>query len=73
MVMAAKPKGFKPAAGAWGRGRTQVMLGEVEAGALRDLIAEAYRLAAPKRLIAALSGEATPAAKKKSAVKRQRA
>ena len=67
MVMAAKPNGFKPAAGAWGRsGWTHVILPEVEAGALRDLIAEAYRLVAPKRLIASLSdAESVPAKKKK--------
>lgn len=81
MIMAAKPNGFEPAAGAWGRsGWTYVILPEVEAGALRDLIVEAYRLVAPKRLIAAIAGDVlrgagagrSPLAKKKSVAKKKK-
>ncbi|HKU38345.1 MAG TPA: MmcQ/YjbR family DNA-binding protein, partial [Polyangiales bacterium] len=65
MVIDAKPEAFAPAAGAWGRsGWTHVHLQHVEVGALRDLLLEAFRLVAPKRVLAALSGTAGPKASK---------
>jgi hypothetical protein len=69
MVMSAEPDVFVPAAGAWGRkGWTRIVLASAELPGLRELIAESYRLVAPKSLIRARSGledEApAPAAKK---------
>lgn len=64
LLIAAKPEAFVPAAGAWGRsGWTHVHMQHVEVGALRDLLLEAFRLVAPKRVLAALSGKAEPPAK----------
>jgi hypothetical protein len=63
MVIGAKPNAFVPAAGAWGRGGwTRVALAHVELGALADLISEAWRLGAPKRLVAAHGGTPPSAA-----------
>ena len=78
MVMAAKPKGFTPAAGAWGRGGwTHVHLAHVEVGALKELVVEAFRLVAPKRLLAAMGGAAEtkprPSARKRVTKKSKRA
>ena len=57
MVLGANPDAFYPAAGAWGRsGWTHFKLEQVQAGELRELLQEAWRLVAPKRLIAAHSG-----------------
>lgn len=85
MVMSAEPDVFVPAAGAWGRkGWTRIVLASAELPGLRELIAEAYRLVAPKSLMRARSGLESdlpePAAKKKrkkavrkkSAAKRKR-
>ena len=50
-VLSARPDAFYPAAGAWGRsGWTHFKLAELELGALSDLLLEAWRLVAPKRL-----------------------
>jgi hypothetical protein len=58
MLLDAEPETFAPAAGAWGRmGWTHVQLARVERGALADLLREAWRLVAPKRLVAAHSGK----------------
>jgi hypothetical protein len=57
MLLDAEPETFAPAAGAWGRmGWTHVKLARIERGALADLLLEAWRLVAPKRLVAAHSG-----------------
>jgi hypothetical protein len=57
------PGAFAPAEGAWGRsGWTYVRLGDVDAATLRELVGEAWRLTAPKRLAAKHpSGAATGA------------
>ena len=56
-VLSARPDAFYPAAGAWGRsGWTYFKLAELELGALSDLLLEAWRLVAPRRLAAAHSG-----------------
>lgn len=77
MVLSAEPEVFVPAAGAWGRsGWTRVVLKKAELPGLRELLAESYRLVAPKRLASArqgLSGELPkPAAKRKRAKPRKR-
>jgi hypothetical protein len=55
------PQAFTPAAGYWGRqGWTHVRLDAVELGALKDLMGEAWRMIAPKRLVAAESGTPSP-------------
>lgn len=65
------PNVFFPAAGAWGRsGWTRVQLASAKLDVLRPLVREAWRLIAPKTLLAAESGEA-PAAKRRSAPKRK--
>jgi hypothetical protein len=54
MVLSANAKAFRPAAGAWGRsGWTHFKLAEVQVGELGALLEDAWRLVAPKRLIAA--------------------
>jgi hypothetical protein len=86
MVLSAEPDVFIPAAGAWGRsGWTRIVLSKAELPGLRELLAESYRLVAPKRLIASqpsLQDEPPPAAnktakkappKRKSAPKRKAA
>ena len=66
MVMSAEPDVFVPAAGAWGRGGwTRIILAKAELPGLRELLAEAYRLVAPKRLIKPPSKGAGAARKKK--------
>ena len=57
MLLDARPNAFSPAVGAWGRlGWTYVELPQVEVGELRELLAEAFRLVAPKRLLADPAG-----------------
>jgi len=57
MVLDAKPKVFSPAAGAWGRsGWTHVELSRVRLAELETLLAEAWRLVAPRSLAQASSG-----------------
>ncbi|HTU60221.1 MAG TPA: MmcQ/YjbR family DNA-binding protein [Polyangiales bacterium] len=52
MVMSAEPDVFVPAAGAWGRsGWTLIVLAKAELPGLRELLAESYRLVAPKALL----------------------
>jgi hypothetical protein len=67
LVLDTAPQAFSPAAGAWGRGGwTHVDLAEVDLGHLKELVVEAWRITAPKRLIAAYDGSnARPAAKSK--------
>lgn len=56
VVVAAKPAAFYAAAGAWGRsGWTRVRLAGVDVAELRSLVEEAFRLIAPKRLVALTS------------------
>ncbi|HET6332887.1 MAG TPA: MmcQ/YjbR family DNA-binding protein [Polyangiales bacterium] len=67
MLLGAKPEVFTPAAGAWGRlGWTHVVLAKLELARAPELLLEAWRLVAPKKLVAAQSGvQQPPAAKKK--------
>jgi len=52
---------FFPCAGAWGRkGWTHVRLALADRGVLRELLKEAYRLVAPKGLVAGLEAPAVP-------------
>jgi len=61
MLLDARPDAFVPAAGAWGRGGwTYVVLAKVKIEELRGLVAEAWRLVAPKRLVAAHEGGGEP-------------
>ena len=54
MVLESKPEAFVPAAGAWGRkGWTHVVLARVGLSELKELVTEAWRLTAPKRLVTA--------------------
>jgi len=51
MLLEAKPQAFSPAAGAWGdKGWTHVTLAKLEAGAAPELLREAWRQVAPKKL-----------------------
>lgn len=53
MLIDAKPKVFLPAAGAWGdKGWTHVVLANLDAGVVPELMLEAWRLVAPKTLVA---------------------
>ncbi len=52
---------FFPSAGAWGqKGWTHVRLAHVDGAVLRELLEEAYRLVAPKGLVAGLEGPTAP-------------
>ncbi|HET8932815.1 MAG TPA: MmcQ/YjbR family DNA-binding protein [Polyangiales bacterium] len=78
MVMSAEPDVFVPAAGAWGRkGWTRIVLANAELPGLRELIAEAYSLVAPKSLVRARTGLESdvpaPAPKKKKKAARKKA
>jgi hypothetical protein len=54
MALDARPRVFSPAAGAWGRsGWTHVDLRAAALADLRPLMREAWRLVAPRRLVAA--------------------
>jgi hypothetical protein len=66
MLLDAKPAAFSPAPGAWGRsGWTYVELARVELEELRELVVEAYRLIAPKKLTSTRAGgKDKPAARK---------
>lgn len=60
MVLSSHPEAFYPAAGAWGRsGWTHVKLAKAKLAELRALVPEAWRLVAPKRLIAEYDERAT--------------
>ena len=53
LVLSGHPEAFYSAVGAWGRGGwTHVKLQAVQLGELRELLPEAWRLVAPKRLVA---------------------
>jgi hypothetical protein len=70
MLLDSKPDVFLPAAGAWGRsGWTYVVLAGAELGMLRELVPEAWRLVAPKRLVAASAGASAAQAAKPRARK----
>jgi hypothetical protein len=84
MVLSAEPDVFVPASGAWGRsGWTLIVLKKAELPGLRELLAESYRLVAPKSLQKShprLSDEAPepkpaakPKRKKSSATKKRSA
>lgn len=61
MLLDSRPDVFVPAAGAWGRsGWTYVVLAGAELAMLRELVPEAWRLVAPKRLVASADGRAGP-------------
>jgi hypothetical protein len=71
-LIEAHPDVFFPAAGAWGRsGWTRVTLSNAKLDLLRPLVREAWRLIAPKTLLAADSGT-QPAPKARKASKRKR-
>jgi len=77
MVLSAEPDVFVPAAGAWGRsGWTRIVLAKAELPGLRELLAESYRLVAPKSLLKSSSSPldearvAKPKRKKTSTRKR---
>jgi hypothetical protein len=71
MLLDAEPETFTLAAGAWGRsGWTRVELARIESGALTELLLQAWRLVAPKRLVAAHGGSAP--ARRKPTKPRQR-
>ncbi|MBB4664082.1 MmcQ/YjbR family DNA-binding protein [Conexibacter arvalis] len=58
-VVATAPATYAPAAGAWGRqGWTIVQLAGADPEELRELLAEAWRWRAPRRLADALGGDA---------------
>jgi hypothetical protein len=57
-VVAGAPEVFQPAAGAWGRqGWTLVRLDGADPQELRELLAEAWRRRAPKKLLAAYDAD----------------
>jgi hypothetical protein len=77
MVLSAEPDVFVPAAGAWGRsGWTLIVLKKAELPGLRELLAESYRLVAPKSLqksrpsLLEKTSDPKPKRKKSSARKR---
>jgi hypothetical protein len=61
-AMDSREEAFRPAAGAWGRsGWTHVRLARVDAALLKELLYEAWRLKAPKRLVLEHAAAAAPA------------
>jgi len=67
MVLDARPKVFSPAAGEWGRsGWTYVQLSRARVAELSALLAESWRLVAPRRLAPAESAP-RPAGKVRAA------
>jgi hypothetical protein len=71
MILDARPKVFAPAAGAWGRsGWTRVELARVRLAELETLLAEAWRLVAPRALAQASFGPAAAGADGLRAAKR---
>jgi hypothetical protein len=62
MALAARPKAFSPAAGAWGSaGWTLIELAHVRHGELENVLLEAWRLIAPARRVAAYDASAPSA------------
>ena len=58
MLMAAEPKMFTPAAGAWGRkGWTTVWIDRADAATLQSALAMAWRNTAPAKMQSRLEGE----------------
>ena len=65
VVVGAKPDAFVPAEGAWGRsGWTYVELARVKVAELEELVVEAWRLTAPKRLLAGRLAESEKSPRK---------
>jgi hypothetical protein len=67
-----RPEAFFAASGAWGlKGWTHLRLARLTSAELKELLLEAFRLTAPKRLLGAGAAEAPPrrarAAKKRAA------
>ena len=61
LALEGNPAAFSAAAGAWGRsGWTHVDLPAVQLAELRPLVLEAWRLVAPRRLVAAHDGKLPP-------------
>jgi hypothetical protein len=59
VVVGARPQAFEPAEGAWGTsGWTYVLLEQVSLDELQELVAEAWQLIAPARLVAQHQGPA---------------
>jgi predicted DNA-binding protein (MmcQ/YjbR family) len=76
-LLAARSAVFEAAQGAWGRsGWTYVELPKVELAVLRELVADAWRLVAPAKLVAAQQlageGEARPGRSTKAAARRRK-
>jgi hypothetical protein len=68
MLLDAKPNVFTPAPGAWGRsGWTYVNFARLEARAAPELLLEAWRLIAPKKLVSEQAGGKPSAAPRKNA------
>lgn len=60
-LLATAPQTFAAAAGAWGRqGWTIVQLATADAEELRELVIEAWRYRAPKRMLAAYDAAQPP-------------
>ena len=72
MLLEAKPQAFSPAAGAWGdKGWTHVTLAKLEAGAAPELLREAWRQVAPKKLLDSAQPPAAKPKPRKSAKRRR--
>lgn len=68
LILDAKPDAYFPAEGGWGRsGWTYVELAEVEVDELKELVLEAYRIVAPKRLGERLASRANSQSTRQSA------
>jgi hypothetical protein len=68
-LIGSRPEAFYAASGAWGvKGWTQLRLAQVAAAELKELLAEAWRLRAPKQLL----GAARPPTPRKARAKKQR-
>ena len=58
MLLASRSGAFSAAAGAWGRsGWTYIELPKVELDMLREIVVDAWKLVAPKRLVASHAAE----------------
>jgi hypothetical protein len=71
ILIDSQPKVFSAAAGAWGvKGWTHVALANLDAAMAPELLRTAWQMVAPKKLLAAGSGE--PSAKKPAPAQRKR-
>lgn len=71
-VTGARPEAFYAANGAWGlKGWTHMRLDQVARAELEELLAEAWRLVAPKQLQATRAGPAAPDSAKQGAAKKR--